>query len=91
MATETVYFKEHEGILHNPVRQLASTPSPALWWGATGYGGQPFQPNPSPVERTRSGYGDHFAASKAVEQGMRESANIGSVTQFTISSGNLHL
>lgn len=88
MAMEAVYFKEHEGIIHNPAGQLSSTPSQAFWWTA-GYGAQSFQSNPSYAVHTRSG--DHFAASEQSEQGTKQSADKESATQFTISSGNLCL
>lgn len=80
MAMEAVYFKEPEGIFHNPVGQLSST-APALWWTA-GYGAQSLQPNRSV---------DHFAASKLSEQGTKQNVDKGSVAHFTISSGNLCL
>lgn len=88
MAAEAVYLKEHEGILQSPMGQLSSAPSPALWWAAD-CGSQSFQPKASAAERTR--YGDHFTAPKVAEQGTEQSANKGSVTQFTISCGNFRL
>ncbi|OWM82595.1 nuclear transcription factor Y subunit A-10-like [Punica granatum] len=86
MTTEAVYFKEHEGIMHNSAGQLSSPLAPGLWWGA-GYGAQSFQSNSSQLERT--GCGDHFAASKQAEQGTKQSADKGSVTQSIFSGDGL--
>lgn len=76
MAMEAVYFKEHEGILHNSV-------TAAPWWIT--YGTQPFlgdslrQSNASFGNRSNSD--EHFTASK-------QAADKGNITQFIISPGN---
>lgn len=82
MATEAVYFKEHEGILPN------SAPA-APWW--TTYGTQPFlgdslrQSNGLFGDRSISG--EQFTASKQAAPAEQVSDK-GNLTQFTISPGN---
>ncbi|KAL3755530.1 hypothetical protein ACJRO7_002564 [Eucalyptus globulus] len=90
MAMQALYLNEHEGMLHNPTSQLSSAPSAAPWWAA--FRGQSFhgdslgQSNSSPVDNPSCG--DHLMPAKQAGRGAEQGADKGSLTQFTIFSGD---
>ncbi|XP_061350424.1 nuclear transcription factor Y subunit A-10-like [Gastrolobium bilobum] len=85
MAMQTVYLKEHEGIVHNSVGQLSSATS-APWWSAFGsqsvYGESCGQMKPFSLEL--SNFVDQFATSKQSVRGVEQLLDKGHTTQFTI-------
>ncbi|XP_030553804.1 nuclear transcription factor Y subunit A-10-like [Rhodamnia argentea] len=90
MAMQALYLKEHEGMLHNPAAQLSSVPSATPWWAAFGtqsfHGDSLGQSDSSPVENPRCG--DHLAPAKQAGPGTEQGADKGSLTQFTIFTGD---
>ncbi|KAK7392709.1 hypothetical protein VNO78_21155 [Psophocarpus tetragonolobus] len=85
---QTVYLKEHEGIVHNSVGQLSSAVTSAPWWNACGsqpvYGEYCSQMKPFSLEI--SNYVDQFGAVKHATRGVEQLLDKGhaSTTQFTI-------
>lgn len=88
MATQTVYFKEHEGVVHNPLGQLS-----APWWSAIAsqsvYGESCGQLKSFSMEHPSGG--DQLIANKHAGRGADHVAARGNTTQFTIFAGNLML
>ncbi|KAF5473460.1 hypothetical protein F2P56_010069 [Juglans regia] len=84
MATRTMYFKEREGIVHNPMGQLS-----APWWSTLSsqsiYGKSCGQLKPLSMEHPSGG--DQLIANKAAGRGTEQAAR-GSRTQFTIFPDN---
>ncbi|XWS59366.1 hypothetical protein CRYUN_Cryun08bG0115300 [Craigia yunnanensis] len=87
MAMQTLYLKEHDGIVHNPVGQLASEPS-LPWWSALGsqsvYGESCGQLKPLLMEHPSSGY--QVTSTKQAGKDTEE-LNKGNLAQFTIFPG----
>ncbi|KAG5126478.1 hypothetical protein JHK82_027313 [Glycine max] len=86
MAMQTVYLKEHEGLVYNSVGQLSSVTS-APWWSALGsqpvYGEYCGQIKPFSFEI--SNYVDQFPAGKQAVRGVEQLLDKGhTTTQFTI-------
>ena len=90
MAMQTLYLKEHDGIVHNPMGQLASVPS-LPWWSALGsqsvYGESCGQLKPMLMEHTSSG--DQVTSTKQAGRGTEQELNKGNPAQFIIFPGNL--
>ncbi|XVF07511.1 hypothetical protein REPUB_Repub06bG0145400 [Reevesia pubescens] len=87
MAMQTLYLKEHDGIVHNPMGQLASSVPSLPWWSALGsqsvYGESICgQLKPLLMEHPSGGAGDQLNSTK---QGL----NKGNPSQFTIVPGQL--
>ncbi|KAJ7976222.1 Nuclear transcription factor Y subunit A [Quillaja saponaria] len=85
MALQTVYFKEHEGIVQNSVGQLSSLPS-APWWSALGspsvYGESCNQMKPFSLDHASCG--DQLSATKQSGRSAEQGHDKGNITQFTI-------
>ncbi|RZC25764.1 nuclear transcription factor Y subunit A-10-like isoform X2 [Glycine soja] len=85
MAMQTVYLKEHEGLVHSSVGQLSSVTS-APWWSALGsqpvYGEYCGQMKSFSLEI--SNYVDQFGAGKQAARGVEQLSDKGHTTQFTI-------
>lgn len=83
MATQTIYFKEHEGIAHNSTAQLSS------WWGSR-LGHQSVFCESfgqlKPLSMEHPGKGDQFTAIKQVELGAEHGTDKGN-PKFTIFAG----
>lgn len=83
MATQTFYFKEHEGL-----GQLSSV---LPWLGTFGsqqvYGESYGQSKPFTVALPNSGH--QLTATKQHERGIEQELDKGNTNQFTISHGNL--
>lgn len=92
MAMQTVYFKEHEGIVNNSVGQLSSVTS-APWWGAFGpqsvHGESCNQMKPFSLEFPN--YVEQLAATKQLIRGAQQVLDKGHTTQFTIFPGKFFL
>ncbi|KAK7345216.1 hypothetical protein VNO77_15797 [Canavalia gladiata] len=86
MAMQTVYLKEHEGVVYNSVGQLSTVTSTAPWWSA--FGSQPVcgescnQMKPFSLEIPH--YVDQLAAGKQSMRGVEQLLDKGHTTQFTI-------
>lgn len=85
MATQTVYFKEHEGIVPNPMGQMSP------WWSALApsqsvYGESCAQLKPFTMEHPNKG--DQFISTKQAGRGTEQGLDRGNTTQFTIFPGN---
>uniref|UniRef100_A0A5B7ANE3 Nuclear transcription factor Y subunit n=1 Tax=Davidia involucrata TaxID=16924 RepID=A0A5B7ANE3_DAVIN len=78
----TICFKEHEGIVQNPIGPLSSVP----WWSGldsqSAYGESFGQLKSSSMERPTSG--DQLTATKQAERGTEQGLVKGNTTQFTI-------
>ncbi|KAH1262505.1 Nuclear transcription factor Y subunit A-10 [Glycine max] len=89
MAMQTVYLKEHEGLVHSSVGQLSSVTS-APWWSALGsqpvYGEYCGQMKSFSLEI--SNYVDQFGAGKQAARGVEQLLDKGHTTQFTIFPGD---
>nr|QJD20782.1 nuclear factor [Ceanothus thyrsiflorus] len=89
MAMQTIFFKEHEGLLPNTIGQLSSVPS-APWWSAFGsqsiYGESCGQLKPLSMEHL--GSGDQLSATKQAGRGTELGPDKGNTTQFTIFPGD---
>ncbi|XP_027366541.1 nuclear transcription factor Y subunit A-10-like isoform X2 [Abrus precatorius] len=85
MAMQTVYLKEHEGVVHNSVGQLSSATS-APWWSAFGSqsvcGESCGQMKPFSLELPN--YVDQLATGKQSARGVEQLLDRGHTTQFTI-------
>ncbi|KAK9289576.1 hypothetical protein L1049_007732 [Liquidambar formosana] len=85
MTMQAVYFKEHGGIVHNPIGQLSSAAS-VPWWSA--FGPQSVNGEPSGQSKFLSmehpSGGDQLTATKHEERGTEQGAEKGHMTQFTI-------
>ncbi|KAL4606688.1 hypothetical protein ACB092_09G121800 [Castanea dentata] len=85
MATQAVYFKEHEGIVHNSMGQL-----PSSWWGSfasqSGYGESCGQLKSFSMDLPSGG--DQLIANKQAGRGTEHGAERGNTTQFTIFPDN---
>ncbi|GMY14415.1 nuclear transcription factor Y subunit A-10-like isoform X1 [Fagus crenata] len=85
MATQTMYFKEREGLVHNPMGQLSSP-----WWGTLAsqsvYGESCGQLKPLSMEHPSGG--DQLVANKQAGTGTEHGADRGNTTQFSIFSGD---
>ncbi|KAF2308306.1 hypothetical protein P3X46_004298 [Hevea brasiliensis] len=90
MAVKTLYFKEHEGIVHNPIGQLSSVPS-MPWWNTFGsqssYGESCALFKPSLMEQPPI-CEDSLTAMKQARLGIEQGLVKGNMTQFTIFPGN---
>lgn len=88
MATQAVYFKEHEGIVHNSMGQV-----PSSWWGSfaskSGYGESCGQLKSFSMDLPSGG--DQLIANKQAGRGTEHGAERGNTTQFNIFPGNLLL
>ncbi|XP_022743501.1 nuclear transcription factor Y subunit A-10-like [Durio zibethinus] len=89
MGMQTLYLKEHDGIVHNPMGQLASVPS-LPWWSALGsqsvYGESCGQLKPLLMEHPSNG--DHVTSAKQSGRGTEQELNKGNLSQFTIFPGD---
>ncbi|KAF3442759.1 hypothetical protein FNV43_RR16676 [Rhamnella rubrinervis] len=89
MAMQTIYFKEHEGIVPNTIGQLSSIPS-APWWAAFGsqsiFGESCGQLKPLSMEHP--GSGDQLSATKQAGRVTELGQDKGNTTQFTIFPGD---
>ncbi|XWS66573.1 hypothetical protein CRYUN_Cryun05aG0211200 [Craigia yunnanensis] len=89
MAMQTLYLKEHDGIVHNPMGQLASVPS-LPWWSALGsqsvYGESCGQSKPMLMEHPSSG--DQVTSTKQAGRGTEQEMRKGNLAQFTIFPGD---
>ncbi|XVE75851.1 hypothetical protein DITRI_Ditri12bG0124600 [Diplodiscus trichospermus] len=89
MATQTLYLKEHDGIVHNPMEQLASVPS-VPWWSALGsqsvYGESYGQLKPLLMEHQSSG--DQVTSTKQARRATEQELIKGNPAQFTIFPGD---
>ncbi|KAM3690202.1 hypothetical protein ACB094_09G105700 [Castanea mollissima] len=85
MATQAVYFKEHEGIVHNSMGQL-----PSSWWGSfasqSGYGESCGRLKSFSMDLPSGG--DQLIANKQAGRGTEHGAERGNTTQFTIFPDN---
>ncbi|KAL5545691.1 hypothetical protein UlMin_005378 [Ulmus minor] len=90
MALQTLYFKEHEGIIPNSIGQFSQLPPSGAWWGAFGsssaYGDSCGQLKSLSMEQP--GGGDQFLATKQAGRGSELGLDKGSPTQFTIFPGD---
>ncbi|KAF2289604.1 hypothetical protein GH714_037417 [Hevea brasiliensis] len=90
MAVKTLYFKEHEGIVHNPIGQLSSVPS-VPWWTTYGsqsvYGESCGLVKASSIEQSSTG-GDQLTAMKQASRCTEKGLDKGNTTQFTIFPGD---
>jgi nuclear transcription factor Y alpha len=89
MATQTVYFKEQEGIGHNPMGQLSTS-----WWttpitSQSVYGESCVQLKSFTMEHPSGG--DQLISNKQAGRGTEHGADRGNTTQFNIFPGNLLL
>lgn len=87
MAMQTVYLKEHEGIVHNSSVGQFSSVNSAPWWSGfgsqSGYGGDSCgQMKPFSLEL--SNYIDQLAPSKQLVRGVEQLLDKGHANQFTI-------
>ncbi|XWS56084.1 hypothetical protein CRYUN_Cryun09bG0056400 [Craigia yunnanensis] len=89
MAMQTLYLKEHDGVVQNPMGQLASAPS-LPWWSALGsqsvYGESCGQLKPLLMKHPSSG--DQVTSTKQAGRGTEQELNKGNPSQFTIFPGN---
>ena len=88
MTMQTIYFKEHEGIAHNPTGQLSS-PAAVPWWsglGSQSVYGESFGHLKS-LSAENPAKGDQFTAIKQVELSAEHGTEKGNTTQFTIFAG----
>ncbi|XP_021892429.1 nuclear transcription factor Y subunit A-10-like, partial [Carica papaya] len=89
MAMQTVYFKEHEGVVHNPTGQFSSVPQ-ASRWGAFGsqsvYVEACGQFKSLSMENTAGGF--QLAAAKQRGTCTDQGPDKGTVTPFTIFPGD---
>ncbi|OMO68604.1 CCAAT-binding transcription factor, subunit B [Corchorus olitorius] len=89
MAMQTLYLKEHDGIVHNPMGQLAAASVPSIpWWTALGsqsvYGDSCGQLKPLLVENH-----DQLTSTKQTGRVTEhEVINKGNPAQFTIFPGD---
>ncbi|XP_028784941.1 nuclear transcription factor Y subunit A-10-like isoform X2 [Neltuma alba] len=85
MAMQTVYFKEHEGIVRNSIGQLSSATS-APWW--TALGSQAAQHESfgqmKPFSLDFPNYADHLTGPKQPGRAAHQVLDKGHTTQFTI-------
>ncbi|XP_030924385.1 nuclear transcription factor Y subunit A-10-like isoform X2 [Quercus lobata] len=85
MATQSVYFKEHEGIVHNSMGQV-----PSSWWGSftskLGYGESCGQLKSFSMDLPSGG--DQLIANKQAGRGTEHGAERGHTTQFNIFPDN---
>ncbi|XWS43329.1 hypothetical protein CRYUN_Cryun16bG0093700 [Craigia yunnanensis] len=85
MPMQTLYLKEHDGIVHNPMGQLASIPS-LPWWSTLGsqsvYGEYCGQLKPLLMEHPS--IGDQVTSTKQAGRGTELELNKGNPAQFTI-------
>lgn len=90
MATETFYFKQREGIVHNPMGQLS-----AHWWSAitspSVYGEACGQLKPLSIEHPSGGGGDQLITNKQAARGTEQATARANTTQFTLFPGKLML
>lgn len=84
MAMQTIYFKEHEGIVSNTIGQLSSIQS-APWWSAFGESCGQLKP----LSLEHPGSGDQFSATKQGERVTDLGPDKGNTTQFTIFPGKV--
>lgn len=90
---QTVYLKEHEGIVQNSVGQYSSvTSSAAPWWSAFGsqsvYGTGESCGQMKPLSLELSNYMDQLAPpSKQLVRGVEQLLDKGHTNQFTIFPG----
>ncbi|XP_021289351.1 nuclear transcription factor Y subunit A-10-like [Herrania umbratica] len=89
MAMQTLYLKEHDGIVHNPMGQLASVPT-LPWWSALGsqsvYGESCGQSKTLLMEHPSSG--DQLTSTKQAGRATEQQLNKANPTQFTIFPGD---
>ncbi|KDP36098.1 hypothetical protein JCGZ_08742 [Jatropha curcas] len=91
MAVKTLFFKENDGIVHNPIGQLSSVPS-IPWWSNLGpqsaYGESFGSFKLSSMEQSIGG--DQVTAMKQARRGTEQGLDIdkGNTTQFTMFSGD---
>ncbi|PON40008.1 Nuclear transcription factor Y subunit A [Trema orientale] len=89
MAMQTIYFKEHEGLVPNTIGQLSSIPS-GPWWSAFGtqsvFGDSCGQLKPLSMEQP--GTGDQLISTKHAGRGTDLGPDKGNTTQFTIFPGD---
>ncbi|XP_015577804.2 nuclear transcription factor Y subunit A-10 [Ricinus communis] len=89
MAVKTLYFKEHEGTVHNPIGQLSSVPS-MPWWSSFGpqsVYGEPYDLlKPSTMENPIGG--DRVTAVKQVRRDTRQDLDKGNTIHFTVFRGD---
>lgn len=88
---QTVYLKEHEGIVHNSSVGQFSSGALTPWWSGFGsqsvYGGDSCgQMKPFSLEL--SNYIDQLAPSKRLVRGVEQLLDKGHANQFTIFPGN---
>lgn len=94
MAMQTIYFKEHEGLVRNTIGQLSSVPS-APWWSGFGsqqsiYGESCGQLKPLSMEFPCSG--DQLSATKQAGRGTELAGpDKGNTSQFTIFPGKVSI
>lgn len=92
MAMQTIFFKEHEGLVPNTIGQLSSVPS-GPWWSAFGsqsvFGESCGQLKPLSMEQP--GTGDQLISTKHAGRGTDLGPDKGNPTQFTIFPRNLLL
>lgn len=91
MAMQTLYVKEHDGIVHNPMGQLAAVPSQP-WWSALGsqssiYGESCGQLKNLLMEHPSNG--DKLTCTKQAGRVTEQGLNKGNPAHFTIFPGNL--
>lgn len=84
----SVYFKEYEGIVQNPVGHLSAASAP--WWSGLGtqlpYGESVGELKSLSVEHHSNG--DQFTATKIAEHATEQGLGKGITSQFTIFPGN---
>ncbi|XP_022747632.1 nuclear transcription factor Y subunit A-10-like isoform X2 [Durio zibethinus] len=89
MAMQTLYLKEHDGIVHNPLGQLDSVPS-LPWWSGLGsqsvYGESCGQLKPLLMEHPSGG--DQVTSTKQADRGTEQELNKGNPARFTIFPGD---
>lgn len=92
MAMQTIYLKEHEGLVPNTIGQLSSVPS-GPWWSA--FGSQSvFGENCGklkPLSMEQPGASDELISTKHAGRGTDLGPDKGNPTQFIIFPGNLLL
>ena len=92
MTMQTLYLKEHDEIVHNPMGQLAMASIPSLpWWSTLGsqsvYGESCGQLKPLLMEHPSGGY--QVTSTKQAGRGTEQELNKGNPAQFIIFPGNL--
>ncbi|PPE02471.1 hypothetical protein GOBAR_DD00455 [Gossypium barbadense] len=90
MAMQTLHVKEHDGIVHNPMGQLAPVPSQP-WWSALGsqssiYGESCGQLKNLLMEHPSNG--DHLTCTKQAGRVTEQGLNKGNPAHFTIFPGD---